>query len=90
MEVSLLQPFQVYKFVGMSVALVGFVALLMHHFPVRIFGKEGIGLGWSVLDKGQRKPVGLVDGLAVDARPTYYIYMLVVSALNLLRSLGNQ
>ena len=57
--------------------LVGRMRLAGYFFPVAVVWEEGVGLGRGVVDLSETQAVGLADELAVEARPTYYIYMLV-------------
>ena len=61
--------------------LVGCMLLAHCLFPSFVFGKEGIGIGWSVVYLSKAEAVGMAECLLVDTRSTYYIYILVLRAV---------
>ena len=45
--------------------------------PFAIVRKEGVGLGWGVVNLCETQALGLVNQTAVETGSTYYIYVLV-------------
>ena len=49
--------------------------------PTLVFGEEGIGLLWRVVNLGKAQSVGKWQGLLVHTGSTYYIYIFVGRAV---------
>ena len=61
--------------------LIGSMLFAHDFFPSLEFGEEGISIGWSVVYFGKAEAVGAFECLHVDARSTYYIYVLILGAV---------
>ena len=67
--------------VGLVVLLVRGMLLTTHFAPSLVFGEEGVGVGWRVVNLREAETVSKGKRLLVDAGATYYIYVLVGSAM---------
>ena len=67
--------------VGLVVLLVRGMLLTTHFAPSFILREEGVGVGWRVVNLREAETVSKGKRLLVDACATYYIYVLVGSAM---------
>ena len=67
--------------VGLVVLLVRGMLLTTHFAPSLVLGEEGVGVSWRVVNLSEAETVSKGERLFVDACATYYIYVLVSSAM---------
>ena len=79
--IRLLFSYVVYEGVALMMLLIGSMLFAHGLFPSLKLGEEGVGIGWSVVYFGKAEAVGAFECLHVDARSTYYIYVLILGAV---------
>jgi hypothetical protein len=71
----------IHKGIRVGVTLVCIVALTTHFLPVVVGREEGVGFRRGVVDLRQTETVGQWQSLLIDTGTTYYIYILIGSAM---------